>query len=308
MRPRNQRQRQPLADLRDGIPDPYTGILCGIVFDIYIHGSSIFGHSQILPPPPYCIIGRVGHQEANMLIQSLEPRSLLSSVTYQNDILTIVGSPKRDNIRLRMLIDASGNGVQLTINGHITPIAGFPFSGSEPREIRIRAGSGNDSVNVSLELSGALTTVDGGRGNDHIDINGGPAGPSLILGGDGNDVLSSSPNRDQTIFGGNGNDKIIGNVESTEMHGGAGNDTLLGSSGSEKLFGDAGRDLLKGGDGIDAFFGGAGNDRIYSADANHNEIVDGGDGFDRVVSDQNCASATPVPLDELISIEKIICR
>src|SRR5947208_6982415 len=236
-----------------------------------------------------------------MQIETLEPRRLLSSVTYHSGILTIAGSPQRDRIRLRILIDASGNTYDLVIDGHHRPIAGFPFAGSSPAQINIRSGAGNDSINVALEMSGALTTIDGGAGNDRIDINGGPAGPSLILGGDGNDVLSASPNPGQTIFGGNGNDRLIGSSDNAELHGGKGNDTLIGGAGNEKLFGDAGNDLLKGGAGIDTFFGGDGNDRIFSADANADEPVDGGKGFDRAFFSQDCNS----PLDNL-GVEKLV--
>jgi Ca2+-binding RTX toxin-like protein len=210
-----------------------------------------------------------------MHIEALEPRTLLSSVTYHNDILTIIGSPGRDRIRLGISIDSAGNGFGLVINGHRrTPPALNEFS-PEPGEIRIQSRAGNDSIKVSLWMSGAKITIDGGIGDDRLAIHG----------------VECCDVHDQI-----------------EMHGGDGNDTLIGGSADEKLFGDAGRDLLKGGEGIDNFSGGPGNDRIYSADANHNELVDGGDGFDRVFSDQDCAAATPAAVDDLISIEIIVCR
>jgi agmatine deiminase len=85
-------------------------------------------------------------------------------------------------------------------------------------------------------------TIAGRGGNDHIEIDqtaGSIAVPTVINGGNGNDVL----------VGGSGNDVI---------YGGAGHDELVGAAGNDRLFGESGDDYLEGGPGNDVLDGGRG--------------------------------------------------
>jgi Ca2+-binding RTX toxin-like protein len=118
----------------------------------------------------------------------------------------------------------------------------------------IEGGAGNDYINV---YGGAAATIDGGTGDDVII---GSAGADLLLGGDGDDYIAGAGGQD-TIFGGDGKDDIHLGDGGAEAHGGSGNDTIIGGSGADKLFGDEGDDYLAGGDG-DTVDGGEGNDRI----------------------------------------------
>jgi Ca2+-binding RTX toxin-like protein len=68
--------------------------------------------------------------------------------------------------------------------------------------------------------------------------------PSLIDGGDGNDLL----------WGGTGNDTLIG---------GTGNDALYGLAGNDLLVGGTGQDFLDGGSGVDQLSGGTGDDTFF---------------------------------------------
>src|SRR6478609_3096834 len=102
-------------------------------------------------------------------------------------------------------------------------------------------------------------TLDGGNGNDIINISSG-----IGLGGDGDDTLVGTGSA-VFLSGGNGNDSLAGS-------GGA--DTMLGSAGDDDFRGNGGNDLLYGGSGYDvAHFSGR-----YTGSHKDYVIVDNGDG------------------------------
>jgi Ca2+-binding RTX toxin-like protein len=72
-----------------------------------------------------------------------------------------------------------------------------------------------------------------------------------VLGGSGNDTLSSYPAGDSVFYGFAGNDTLTG---------GNGNDTLNGGDGDDSLNGSNGDDILDGGAGTDNLYGGSGKD------------------------------------------------
>ena len=78
----------------------------------------------------------------------------------------------------------------------------------------------------------------------------GTAGPDLLIGGNGDDVLCGLGGKD-ILIGGKGADILIG---------GDGNDLLSGGPGADQLDGGAGNDLLTGGPGADTLDGGPGLD------------------------------------------------
>jgi Ca2+-binding RTX toxin-like protein len=235
-----------------------------------------------------------------MQIESLEPRLLLTSVTWQNDLVTVEGSHARDRIRLTFWALGTGNSIDVLINGHSQPIIGFPPNGLFLfPQFMIRAGAGDDSIKVWMP-NGGFVTVHGGSGKDDINVD---TRGAKIFGDAGDDRIIDRNTLDdgESIFGGDGHDLIIGSDLNSNLHGGNGNDTLIGGKGDDQLFGDAGNDALKGGDGIDTFFGGDGNDRIYSADSNANEPVDAGEGMDRAFFPDDCS----LPLDDFPDIESL---
>ena len=85
-----------------------------------------------------------------------------------------------------------------------------------------------------------------------------PTGRIVIVGGDGNDIVSAPGTRHPLgLYGGAGDDRITG---------GRLNDVLIGGDGNDTLNGGGGRDLLVGGTGADTF-NGAGDDDIVIAGA-----------------------------------------
>lgn len=78
-------------------------------------------------------------------------------------------------------------------------------------------------------VSGAITSIGGGAGNDYLE-----AGP----------VTSG-------LFGLDGNDVLAGNAARNFLDGGGGDDQLLAGDGNDALVGEAGADVLSGGGGLD---------------------------------------------------------
>lgn len=236
-----------------------------------------------------------------MQFETLESRLHLSSVTYRNQILTIIGSPGRDRIRIQILLDPVGDAARVLINGHGGDVRGFPnIFDPPPQKVVVEAGDGDDTI-VLDNYEGLRMIVRAGAGNDVIK---GLTGSGTVFAGSGNDVVSLSTSSVAiTVFGGDGKDLIETSADAyNELHGGNGNDTIVGNKGNDKLFGDAGNDVLKGGDGIDTYFGGDGNDRIYSADSNADEPVDGGKGKDRAFLPDDCSR----PLDGFMNVDRLV--
>jgi Ca2+-binding RTX toxin-like protein len=143
-------------------------------------------------------------------------------------------------------------------------------------------GDGNDTATVS----GALTSISGGTGNDILKGDGG----SKLYGDDGNDRIDGGGGiYGEGSKGGAGNDTLT-NCE-TSCHGGPGDDSLTGTASgqdrSDGLYGDDGNDVIHGGSGADYLSGGTGNDRLYGDNGDDmiygntgNDLLFGGAGTD----------------------------
>ncbi len=175
--------------------------------------------------------GKTGGSAA---IEVLEGRRMLSASLVKG-ILRITGTAGDDVIR----ISRSGTSIEVDING-----VSQNFKASAIRGVRIRAGKGNDSVVVGPALP---SIISGGPGNDELIA--GKAADSLD-GGDGNDVLLGGGGSD-TILGDGGDDTLDGLGGNDSISGGAGRDNLSGGSGNDLLNGDAGHDTVSGGKGTD---------------------------------------------------------
>jgi Ca2+-binding RTX toxin-like protein/subtilisin-like proprotein convertase family protein len=129
-------------------------------------------------------------------------------------------------------------------------------------------------------------TIDGGGGDDFLfhedDL---PSTPTIMIGGDGNDVVRGGTTQD----GGLGDDTLIGNVGFETLLGGAGDDVLFGNNGRDVLDGGLGNDTLDGGHDVDTLDGGDGNDQLYGDAGNDllfggsdDDVIHGGDGNDEL--------------------------
>ena len=108
--------------------------------------------------------------------------------------------------------------------------------------------------------------ADGGTQDDRITLFG-VSKPSILRGGDGDDV----------VIGGESTDFIDGGRGRDELHGGGDNDTLVGSLGDDLLYGDAGDDELFGQEGSDTLYGGDGADKIDTGIGRNKAYGDDGD-------------------------------
>jgi Ca2+-binding RTX toxin-like protein len=234
-----------------------------------------------------------------MHLETLERRLFLSSVTFENQTLTIIGSPGRDRIRINITIVPTGSHATVLINGRGGVVQDFPRWASPLPKVMVQAGLGNDTINYNTHFAALPTTLLGGAGADDIKV---VNNSTIVFAGRGNDIIEvvSDDTEKASVFGGDGDDHIVGSMGDFEFHGGNGNDTLIGDRGADKLFGDAGNDALKGGEGIDIFFGGDGNDRFYAEDSHANEPGDAGEGMDRAFF-FDCS----LPFDEFPNIESL---
>jgi Ca2+-binding RTX toxin-like protein len=198
------------------------------------------------------------------------------------------------------LVDLSATAAGLNVTFHnnsANSIGGNTLNHIEG--LGLRAGTGNDTINVSAETIGSeiyggdgKDTLTGGSSGDILDggtnddiVNGGVG--DTVHGGDGNDDLRFSTNgpiATTYFYGDAGTDKltfnftgVTSNITSYSYNDGSGYmggvsysgmDTLVvtGGSGNDQLTGNFGDDRFTGGVGGDTISGGPGNDRfIYTA-------------------------------------------
>src|SRR5207247_8000755 len=133
------------------------------------------------------------------------------------------------------------------------------FSGVH--KIIVDGGAGNDTIDLSGVSSSIDVTVHGGAGNDHI------------IGGDGNDTIFGDTG-DDTLEGGKGNDTISGGDGDDVIMGGMGDDTLMGDAGVDTITGGDGKNTLSGGAGDDSLIGGGGTNTFSAADFGSHETID----------------------------------
>ena len=216
-------------------------------------------------------------------VELLEDRSMLAVGILDNGWLGVLGTKSNDSI----LIDGNGSYVTVFENGYAT------WSGNVPT-VAILGLAGDDKVFVNENVTISVW-VDGGKGNDEIQMG---SGNDAALGGKGNDVIMGGAGDDwlfgdagddlvlggigiDAISGGKGNDLIAGDEDGDFLSGDAGHDEIYGGLGDDLVEGGAGKDLIEGGDGIDELMGYAGADLIFGNSGD--DLIDGGAGNDLCV-------------------------
>jgi Ca2+-binding RTX toxin-like protein len=141
------------------------------------------------------------------------------------------------------------------------------FAASQVGALNIRAGAGNDAVQITAGIN-VGSFVLGGRGHD------------VINGGSGNDTISGGRGSD-TMRGRGGNDNCGGGSGHDRIYGGHGSDDCQGNDGDDSIDGGLGDDSIDGGSGRDGCSGGGGNDDIrngFDPDTELIAIFSGGQG------------------------------
>ncbi len=142
--------------------------------------------------------------------------------------------------------------------------------------------TGNALANLIKPATDTLPVplrIDGAGGDDTLN---GTRGPSTLLGGDGNDLVSGHTDRDSldggagedTVRGWTGTDLVSGGDGSDLLSGGDGTDTIRGGAGTDVVDGDTGDDSLDGGEGADRYVVSAGIDTILDSGAEGMDVLD----------------------------------
>ena len=170
------------------------------------------------------------------------------------------------NYGLTNTIDAGAGDDTVNISDSREPRVDGNLSGEG--NLVVSLGGGNDHLSLSSYIELNSLSVDGGAGDDFINVSDALTGKfhtvatTNITGGDGNDTIIGSGN-DETLDGGTGNDSVIGGGGRDFLMGGDGNDTLVaGDGGNATLLGGLGDDSMVGGTGNDLFYGDSGKDTI----------------------------------------------
>jgi Ca2+-binding RTX toxin-like protein len=117
---------------------------------------------------------------------------------------------------------------------------------------------GGQSDDVISSTGFSSLWIDGDLGNDIIN---GSDSYDALIGGGGNDTIFGFAGED-TIFAGSGNDYIDAGAQNDRISAGQGNDTVWGGDGNDVIGGGAGNDKLHGGLGNDTIRGRLGDDTI----------------------------------------------
>jgi Ca2+-binding RTX toxin-like protein len=155
----------------------------------------------------------------------------------------------------------------------------------------IDGGAGNDVLQIGDESLDAAV-LRGGPGNDRLigntesDVLIPGTGADVVTGGDGDDGVSYGDRTGNVSvsFDGVANDGEAGEGDNVgtdveEVGTGSGNDIVTGSASANSIYTHDGNDRVYAGGGRDLVVGGTGNDTIYGGDGN-DDIYDGpGDDF-----------------------------
>jgi Ca2+-binding RTX toxin-like protein len=125
---------------------------------------------------------------------------------------------------------------------------------------------GGDTVQVIGNFAGtslnfSTITVNGGQGDDFVDISQLESEHRIVFTSNGGDDAIIGEVRPQDVI--DWDDVINGTSADNALNGGDGNDYISGAGGNDIIWGGAGNDRINGGTGADDMSGNAGNDVFY---------------------------------------------
>lgn len=160
------------------------------------------------------------------------------------------------------------------------PLRSTSIPADQAKDVTINGGKGDDHIELADSVSKGMT-INGNEGNDKLI---GGKGNDTLNGGDGDDHIDGRDGDDK-IDGGKGNDHLFGGKGNDDIKGGEGRDWIHGGDGDDKIDGGDGNDQLFGGKGDDTITGGRGDDVIAGGEGN--DTVDGGEGSDKIFVEGN---------------------
>ena len=238
------------------------------------------------------------------VIDTLESRTLFSSVSLSNGILSVIGSTTAGN---SLTVSTANSGK--TINASNGSGATGSYSTSSVKGISIVGGSGADTIYEDSAIT-IPTTIKSGDGNDTVRTGG---GVNSVTTGNGNDWVNTRGTAN-TLTAGNGNDTVLaqnadtitlGNGNSTITGGryitvGNGNNVITSGSGNDSITAGNGKDSINGGLGSDTMVVGTGLDTLYGGSGanvmiigNTNDVIPDGNGTNKVTLTSGTVVSNP---------------
>jgi len=150
------------------------------------------------------------------ILESLEDRRLMSSISLVNGLLTIQGDRVLPNTASATLVGSSQ--VMAYVNGQSQL-----FNLSSVARIAINGGAGDDCLTVGTTLN-IPAVIQGFAGSDTIAAGG---GVTVVHAGKGNDSVIAGTSS-EVIYCGNGNDMVSNAAPGDTINGGAGTKTVNG--------------------------------------------------------------------------------
>jgi PKD repeat protein len=200
------------------------------------------------------------------VLETLEDRRLLSSVTLTGGVLKVVGDPNSAN---DLVVQPAASGKIYVYANNVNKT----FRISDVDVVQFTGGSKGDGIFLASKLN-LDAVVNAGAGDDDIRLG---EGNDVVNAGDGDDKIWTRPGNDKA-YGGNGDDRFLGDTGNDLFEGGPGDDTADGGEGNDALLAAAGDDTLIGGNGDDKIDAGIGDDSLRG-DAGGDTLF-GGDGDD----------------------------
>jgi Ca2+-binding RTX toxin-like protein len=225
-----------------------------------------------------CLLGAVSTASASKLY--VDPGGTLQFVAGAGETnrvnATDIGTPGVTVVTDPGSIISPGPGC-VSVTAHQGSCA-LPASGGQ--DMRIDLADKNDSARAFKLGSGAIT-INGGVGNDRIVDQ--PQYGADVNGGNGDDTITVHPN-----FGGG-----------ADVHGDEGDDHITAISASGVVSGDGNSDVITLDTMVNplsgpasAAYGGVGSDEIVAIGGTSIGLIDGGDGNDRLSTDEFATAAT----------------
>jgi Ca2+-binding RTX toxin-like protein len=200
------------------------------------------------------------------VLESLEGRRLLSSVSLSGGVLKLVGDANSHN---DLVVQPAASGKIFVYANNVSKT----FRTADVKSVQFTGGSKADGIFLASKLE-LDAVVNAGAGDDDIRLG---EGDDVVNAGDGDDKIWTRPGNDKA-YGGNGDDRFLGDEGNDVFEGGPGNDSADGGGGNDAILAGTGNDSVIGGNGDDKLDAGAGNDYVR-ADAGSDTLL-GGDGDD----------------------------
>lgn len=186
-----------------------------------------------------------------------------------NDVVRVTGSVGNDTADVT---ETTPGVMAVTLNGVTSTANDISF-------VYINTLSGDDTI-TSSTLAGSTSvvdqSVDGGSGNDSINLTGVNGGNIIAHGGDGNDVIvGPTAALTSQLYGDLGNDVITAVGGDNFVSGGDGNDMLTAGTGNDTVNGGGGNDVITAGTGNDSLVSGGGADIFYWKKGDGAAFIDG---------------------------------